>query len=244
MARKRQDSDSNWISFSDLMTGLMVVFMFIAISYIIRVYEYEYVSTEIYNSIKKDFSEEIKEKEIDLSNDGTVRFNTKRKGEDLFKSGGDRLSPKFKNLLNNFIPRYLNIVTDSSYLDNIKEIRIEGHADNSNFTSCTNLRKKERELCNYKMNLELSSRRAQKVLIFLKDHKSYKALPTETKMRLDFLFTANGMSFSRTLNEKKELSYLSIDKKVSMSQSRRVEFRVVTSSEKLIQEGQNLNSDE
>jgi len=35
--KKSSDGESNWISFSDVMTGLMVVFMFIALSYIMEV---------------------------------------------------------------------------------------------------------------------------------------------------------------------------------------------------------------
>ena len=38
--RGHQSSQSNWVSISDLMTGLMVIFMFIAINYIIEAYDF------------------------------------------------------------------------------------------------------------------------------------------------------------------------------------------------------------
>ena len=36
LATKQQDTEEHWISISDMMAGLMVIFLFIAISYIQR----------------------------------------------------------------------------------------------------------------------------------------------------------------------------------------------------------------
>ncbi|WWC84206.1 hypothetical protein PIECOFPK_01939 [Mycovorax composti] len=40
---RRKTDDSNWISISDMMSALMVIFMFIAINYIMQVIEHAFV---------------------------------------------------------------------------------------------------------------------------------------------------------------------------------------------------------
>ena len=70
--RVNKGNESNWRSFSDIMTGLMVIFMFIAISYINEVQKKqqqrdiifeefkatkEELFSELENSFKDDFNE-------------------------------------------------------------------------------------------------------------------------------------------------------------------------------------------
>lgn len=63
----------------------------------------------------------------------------------------------------------------------------------------------------------------------------YVNLEESKKQRLQFLMTANGMSYSRALNDSNEISYLSKMKTISAEKSRRVEFRIVTTNQKLIE---------
>ena len=138
------------------------------------------------------------------------------------------MTPEFENILNNFTPKYLKIITSSDYLDNISEIRIEGHTD-------TIPPRKSFRRESYDYNLELSSNRARSVLNYIRSHESYLSYPDSIKTRLDFLFTANGLSYSRVLNNAKEVSYLSNNKSVNNDLSRRVEFKIVTSNDKLVE---------
>jgi hypothetical protein len=62
----------------------------------------------------------------------------------------------------------------------------------------------------------------------------YQGLSTEDEKKLQFLLTANGLSFGRTLDNKKKLTALS-GKTVNTDYSRRVEFRIITSSEALVE---------
>jgi outer membrane protein OmpA-like peptidoglycan-associated protein len=227
MPRRNPVQESNWISFSDLMTGLMIIFMFIALNYIIQIIEHKFVEKDIYNAILEEFEKEIERKEIELAPDGTVRFNTEERNQELFHPGQPYFTRDFEKLLNTFVPRYLQIVSSEKYINFIKEIRIEGHADAF---------PPKNGMDSYTYNLSLSSARAQKVLLFVRKQDAYKSLPLETKERLDFLFTANGLSFSRSLNSQKELTYLSKDKAINPDLSRRVEFKVVTSNEKMAEE--------
>lgn len=225
---RRKSQDSYWISFSDIMTGLMIIFMFIAINYIIQVIEYKFVEQDIYNALQVNLKEELDQETIELSPDGTVRFNFKKKNQELFTSGRSKMTKEFKKRLNIFTPKYLKIITANNYINNISEIRIEGHTDTDP--------PKDKRRDNYDYNLELSSNRARSVLNYIRNHKSYKEYPDSIKKRLDFLFTSNGLSFSRALNKNKDIVYLSSDKKVNNELSRRVEFKIVTSNKDLVEE--------
>jgi outer membrane protein OmpA-like peptidoglycan-associated protein len=224
---RRKNQDSYWVSFSDIMTGLMIIFMFIAINYIIQIIEYKFVEQDIYNALQVNLKEELDNETLELSPDGTVRFNFKKENKELFASGRPEITKEFKKRLNIFTPKYLKIITTDNYLNNISEIRIEGHTDTDP------PRDKRRD--NYDYNLELSSDRARSVLNYIRNHKSYKKYPDSIQNRLDFLFTSNGLSFSRALNNNKDIIYLASDKKVNNELSRRVEFKIVTSNKDLVE---------
>ncbi|AEH01976.1 OmpA family protein [Lacinutrix sp. 5H-3-7-4] len=223
---RRGTQESYWISFSDIMTGLMVIFMFIALNYIIQIIEYKFVEQDIYNSLELNLKQEIENEVIELSPDGTVKFNLQTKDKELFPSDRYTMTYEFEKTLNEFTPKYLKIITASNYLNNISEVRIEGHTD-------TIPPRRSRNRDSYDYNLELSSNRARSVLNYIRNHESYLNYPDSIKTRLDFLFTANGLSYSRALNSGKEVSYLSSDKSVDNDLSRRVEFKIVTSNEEL-----------
>jgi outer membrane protein OmpA-like peptidoglycan-associated protein len=222
---RKQSEDSNWISIADMMTSLMVIFMFIAINYIMQVVEHTFVQDEIYNKLKSVLHEEIEKKEIELGPDGTIRFNSPD-SLNLFKTDEAELTATFKSSLVNFIPKYWDVLTsDTSYFEYVKEIRIEGHADTKPPNNGED---------SYLYNLDLSSRRAAAVLEFLREQPIYLAASQQEKSRMDFLFTSIGFSYSRALNKEKEYVHLDSDKTVNDDLSRRVEFRIVTSNERLI----------
>lgn len=223
---KDVEENNYWISFSDLMTGLMVIFLFIAINYIIQVIENKFVSQEIYNQLKEQFDKEIEKKDIELSPNGTMRFRPKD-NKMLFSIGSPILSRDFKKSLDDFIPRYIEIITDSNYIEYISEIRIEGHTDTIPPRNGISNRD------SYSYNLDLSSKRAQAVLNYFRKSSSYQELSVDVKKRLEFLLTANGLSFSRALNSEKEVVYTANNKTIDNTLSRRVEFKIVTSNEKL-----------
>ena len=54
------------------------------------------------------------------------------------------------------------------------------------------------------------------------------------KERLQYLMTANGMSYSRALNDSNEIAYLSKNKSINCDKSRRVEIKIITTNQKLI----------
>jgi outer membrane protein OmpA-like peptidoglycan-associated protein len=227
---RKKKEESNWISISDMMTGLMVIFMFVAINYIVQVIEYKFVEKDVYNALLAEFIKEIDNRDIQLGPDGSVTFNPENRI--LFTTGSAVLTNDFDKILDDFVPRYLKVITKDEYIDYIKEIRIEGHTDTVAPKSGED---------SYTYNLRLSSSRAQSVLQKLRNMKEYQSLQPSLKDRLQFLFTANGLSYSRALNSSGQIFYSSPQGEIDNNRSRRVEFRVVTSNEKLVEEIYNDN---
>lgn len=229
--RGKQHNNTQWISISDMMTGLMVIFMFIAVNYIMQVIEHKFVENEIFNRLSIEFDEEIENGDMRISSDGLVTF-TPKDSTNLFDLGNMKVDSNFAKSLDKFIPKYLDVILQDDYLEYIKEIRIEGHSDT---VPCGKKLHRDGN-DNYEDNLWVSSERAQSVLKYIRNMEYYTDLDPDSRTRLDFLFTANGRSFSHSLNSKGEYSYLDPDKAIDNELSRRVEFRLITSNEKVIQE--------
>ena len=99
-----ESSNSHWIPLSDLMMGLMMVFMLLATMYMLRVEqtttlivkEYEITRNNLHRALQKEFDENFKEWDAELLGDMTIRF---KNPEVLFKTGSDKLRPQFKEIL-------------------------------------------------------------------------------------------------------------------------------------------------
>jgi outer membrane protein OmpA-like peptidoglycan-associated protein len=235
MALKKTNSqDSNWISFSDMMTGLMVIFMFIAISYILEVQkkqqerdeifeEFKATKEELYAELEKEFKNDFKSWEVELDKDLSIKFTNP---DVLFQSGKSNIRPNFAQILNQFLPRYFNILLQSKYTEKIAEIRIEGHTDA--------VPAPQYDPDPYIGNVKLSQLRSAEVLKHFRNMDYYAGLSDSTELKLQFWLTANGLSFGRTLDSQKQLTTIS-GKSVNNEFSRRVEFKIITTSESLIE---------
>jgi len=234
MALEKTNSyESNWISFSDIMTGLMVIFMFIAISYIVEVQkkqkerdiifeEFKATKEQLFAELQKEFKDDFKEWEVELDKDLSIKFTNP---DVLFKSGESLIRPYFAKILDEFLPRYFNILLQSKYTDKIAEIRIEGHTDA--------VPAPQYDPDPYIANIKLSQLRSAEVLKYFRKMSYYSSLSDTTEQKLQFWLTANGLSYGRTLDSEKILTSIS-DKDINNQFSRRVEFRIITTSESLI----------
>ncbi|MBS0614338.1 MAG: OmpA family protein, partial [Proteobacteria bacterium] len=161
--------ETHWIPLSDLMTGLMVIFLLIAVMYMLkveadtdRIRNVALVYNQIRNSLYDDLSREF---QIDLPrwkaqlirSDLTIRFT---EPEVLFASGSAELKPEFKAILNDFFPRYARILTSPRYRSSITEVRIEGHTS-SDWTGSTSPQDA------YFHNMELSQARTRSTLNYV-----------------------------------------------------------------------------
>lgn len=226
--------ESHWIPLADLMTVLMVIFLFMSISYMAIVErrekeqnkifkEYEASKLSLYSDLDRAFKEDFKRWNLKLDRDLSIKFTNPQV---LFDEGNAEVSPVFKDILSEFLPKYLNIVLQEKYQSKIAEIRIEGHT-NTKPINKTNDR--------YIDNMELSQNRARNVLAFLRQLDCFKNLEEKKKRMLQFWLTANGLSYGRTVDSNFQLTYSS-DRPIDSDNSRRVEFRIVTTSEEIINE--------
>ena len=191
-----ENSDSQWISISDLMSVLMMIFLFIAISYMMDVVKekdkikeiavaYNNLQTKLYDDLKKEFNKDIINWNAEIDKQTlSVKFNAP---EVLFNTGSSILKKDFKRILDDFFPRYIKILTKEEYNNDIVEIRIEGHTSSEwKF----NVSKDEA----YFYNMNLSQDRTRKVLEYVLNNKKLNSKEwAKTKL------TANGLSSSKPI---------------------------------------------
>ncbi len=225
---KQQSTEEHWISISDMMSGLMVIFLFIAVSYMIHVNEeknkikeiaitYSRLQNDLYLDLVEEFKDDLDEwGAVVEKNTQSVKFESP---EVLFETGEDKIKPKFKEILNDFFPRYIALLYNEKYREDIDEIRIEGHTS-SEWQNLTG------DLAYY-YNMKLSQDRTRSVLQY-----SLSLPGIKNKNWVKAHLTANGLSSSKLVLEN------DVENKRA---SRRVEFRVRTNAErrivKIIEEG-------
>ena len=244
-----KEQDEYWISISDLMSGLMMVFLFISISYMVvamnladkermekedaelaldkvdRIAESYYLLQEqLYQELLNEFKNDLEKWSASIDRDTiSVRF---REPEILFDQGKSDLKDKFTEILNDFFPRYVRIISQPEFKEDIVEVRIEGHTS-SEWEAVDD------PLESYIRNMELSQDRTRSVLQYV---LGLTRIANDREW-LRSVLTANGLSSSKLIvregQEDKELS-------------RRVEFRIRTNAEERIGEileGENRGQD-
>jgi outer membrane protein OmpA-like peptidoglycan-associated protein len=226
--------DSHWIPLADLMTVLMVIFLFMSISYMALVQkrekqqnkifkDYEESKISLFNELNSAFKNDFAKWSLKLDDDLSIKFTNPQV---LFGVGSAEITPYFQSILIDFLPKYLNVVLQEKYKDKIAEIRIEGHTDTMPIGKTNDP---------YIDNMELSQGRARNVLAFLRTQKCFTDMPVDQRRRLQYWLTSNGLSYGRTVDASYDLSFFS-KKGVDNGKSRRVEFRIVTTSEAIINE--------
>ena len=231
---KKKITDNSWTSLSDIMTGLMIIFLFIAISYMVEVRKrdkkiedvlniYTQTKEDLYNEIKTKLGKDFDQWNVEFDKDLSIKFTNP---DILFGSGSAEINPYFSKILNNFLPKYFNIIKQSKYNKKIAEIRIEGHTDDTPIP----LYHKD----SYIGNIMLSQERSAAVLAFFREMNYYKNLSLKDKKYIEFLLTANGFSYGKSLDSNKNLSFIS-QKPINKKYSRRVEFKIIPTTESLLE---------
>lgn len=214
-----EEGGEHWISVSDLMSGLMMVFLFISIALMRSAFmerdkikeiaiTYQKNQGALYQALMQEFKNDLPtwNAEIDRA---TLSFAFKGP-EVLFDTGETNLKLRFKEILSDFFPRYL--VTLKRFNDSIEEVRIEGHTSslwNSSTTADVA----------YFNNMQLSQGRAHAVLAY-----TY-ALP-QVKSESNWIMkhvAAVGFSSARLIMNK--------DGSEDQERSKRVSFRAITNAE-------------
>lgn len=233
--KSQASSDDQWIATADIMATLMLIFAMLAIFIMAKINrdiadDINIVQNDIYSALILEFRDDERKKwgvEIDESN-GTVTFS----GSVVqFKNNSAEITDKFKNILNNFFPRYIEAIRD--FRNDIHEIDIEGHTNSKS--------KKVNEEEGYSYNMHLSQRRAFNVLKYCR-----KTLSKRSGLRNAISFNnldkdwtkkvlrAVGYSYSKPVckNGKIECTHEHED----FEASRRVQFRIRIEDNVLIEQ--------
>lgn len=228
--RREKEGHNIWSSVSDLMSGLMIVFLFTSVIFMSKVIDentnikrqqetienivttYEESKENIYEDLYNEFEADMNNWHMEIDEDGTIRF---KEPEVFFSRGEAELKSQFKDILNSFFPRYIDVIY-TNYKDKVTEIRIEGHTS-SEWEEGGDTK------TSYFKNMELSQDRTRNVLEYVMNMESL----SEYEDWLIDNITANGMSYSQRIYKN------NVEDK---NASRRVEFRVITNSEETIDE--------
>ena len=216
--------EAQWISLSDLMTGLMMLFMLIAVAFMLKVQadeakakqlaaQYNQIRQDLYDDLYTEFKDDLPVWNAVFTNDLILTFQGP---EVLFDIGKADLKPRFRQILQNFFPRYVRIITLPKYKNSIHEIRIEGHTSSDwNGTTGTDEA--------YFENMELSQDRTRSTLRFVLRLPDIQKDITWLRSNV----TANGLSSSRLIMKR--------DGTEDADRSKRVEFRILTDAEEKIE---------
>ena len=221
LGRGSRPDDEHWLSVSDLMAGLMVIFLFIAITYIRPVVEtqnrirdivvaWKDSEVEIHDALRQEFEDDLPKWHAELDRETlSIRF---RAPDVLFDAGTANLQPEFKSILDNFFPRYLKVL--HVFQGAIAEVRIEGHTSSEWEEAATNDEA-------YFKNMALSQARTRSAL----EYALGLPLVNPFKEWAQAHLTANGLSSSQLVYRGSQEDKI---------RSRRVEFRVRTNSKEQI----------
>lgn len=233
--KRAKEDGEHWLSVSDMMSGLMVIFLFIAITYMMQVGQehehlvklmkqvsddrnqlveiavtYEKTKNEIYDKLQDEFKNDLENWNAEIDKQSlSFRF---QQPDILFNIGEADLKEKFKLILNDFFPRYIKIL--KQYRHEIEEIRIEGHTSSEWNT-------KQTAQQTYFLNMALSQNRTRATLEYCLMLPEIEANRTWIQQ----ILTANGLSSSKPIL---------INNIEDTVHSRRVEFKIKTNSENQI----------
>ena len=135
----------------------------------------------------------------------------------FFETGKSEIKEEGRNLLERFIPVYLNVLLQDKYAGYLGEIIIEGHTDSSG---------------SYESNLKLSQNRALQVALYC---MNMRTLTGEQKLKLQEILTAKGRSYSDLVRN--------ADGSENADASRRVEFKFSLKDAEMIEELNRILSD-
>lgn len=216
LTSKTHNNEETWISVSDMMAGLMMVFLLIAIIYSKDanqradnvseiVTEWRDSELKIYNALYEEFKHDLPKWNAEIENKTlTIRFNAP---EILFNAGSAEISDQFKLVLQDFMPRYIWILK-YQFDEKIDEVRIEGHTS-SEWSDGYSTEQAFIE------NMKLSQARTRTVLGY---SLSLPELFLETEWMTKKV-SANGLSSAKLIFT---------DGEENKSRSRRVEFTIKT----------------
>lgn len=217
-SNSRVADDGEWLSVSDLMAGLMMVFLCISIVMMrsmmeerekIRALAQSYRDNQlaIYQTLVAEFEDDLPRWGATIDKDRLIiAFNN---SDAMFTTGEAEMNLQAQRVMENFFPRYITAL--KPYLGSIRAIHIEGHTSSEWGAGGSSND-------NYFKNLRLSQSRSREVL-----HHVQGLVPEAEVPGMLALVAAVGYSSARPV--------LRDDGSEDPEKSKRVAFRVITNSE-------------
>ncbi len=215
--------DEGWLPIADLMAGLMMAFVLITVvvlrdspSRTDETLPIEQSTAVSYFESREAIADSLEEAFGDLLVLWDARLDRSTLTVDFgapeinFATGSSELNQRYKIILQDFFPRYLEALAPHKAL--IDEVRIEGHAssDWSPESSKTNA---------WFENMALSQQRTREVLRYIYQLRSVEPFRDWVRERV----VAVGMSSARTVRND--------DGTENQTRSRRVSFRMITNAD-------------
>lgn len=185
-----------WISFSDLMTAMMVMFLVVMAVALLAITSpgdaHEKIKNEWKEQLKALIHERFKDVEFDESRN-IINFGSKA----TFDTNSSDLNVEQSVVLRKFTPELLDLANNELGKKVVKRIVVEGFADARGY---------------YLNNLNLSLLRSERVLCVLLSNSGPALLSNDQKRAVQDLFLVGGYSFNNV--------------KTSLEASRRIEMRI------------------
>ncbi len=170
-----------------------------------------HVLNDLYNALNAEFGPDFADWNAELDED-TLTFRFKNPAL-MFTRGSSKIRTQYKEILNSFFPRYINILKD--YESEIVNVHVEGHTS-SRYRSAKTPEAK------FEKNRILSQKRADTVLGYMSNISDSAVV--ENKPFIKKSFVSDGMSSSQLVRN--------VDGTENIELSRRVEFRIETNPNK------------
>jgi chemotaxis protein MotB len=212
--KQEEEEGRFWPTFTDLLTTILLCFMLIFIIMMVikslQIKEMKEtldqimgVRAELVKQLRTEFDDSTYGIEVDEKT-GAIIFNT----EILFNYDEAKLKKESFTFLDEFVPRYLDVLLESGYEDYVAEIIIEGHTDRDG---------------GYLYNLELAQDRAYSVAAYiLSDSFPYRNIQSALEEKL----TVNSKSYTDFRTDEAG--------DYSAAASRRVEFKFRLKDEEIL----------
>lgn len=241
--RHIEDGSNYDLSISDLMAALCCIFVLVTISIVTSLKEKNHLADkyqELQQEIYLDLTDEMG---ADLEKWGavidpttlTIRFSS----DDGFDARSAELKPRYKKVLQEFFPKLIRILEQDKYKKEIEEIRIEGFTapDKEDPDG-------ESSEHDYVSGVRLSQERTQNVLLYCLENTKYsqETDPVLKEAEKDWIrkhIVSNGYSLSKPLGTDGQL--FEGEGEIDKAATRRVEFRIKTNSDKIVQQFQQIN---
>ena len=229
--QKGDDSIANFdLSISDLMAALVLIFILLLSTQFLEIKKQSNMASEyrgkqqaLIDALRREFGDDLAQWSAEIDPKTLViRFrNEDPNGEQIgFDPNSSVLKERFKRILDDFFPRYIDVLTRAEFIGQIEEVRIEGHTANP-FDQFNN-----RE--GYSASIRQSQERANNVLFHVLSR--YEAGEAIVSDKLDWVrnhIAASGFAYAKPV--------LDGEGKPDWRQSRRVEFKVRTNFDEVIQ---------